>query len=276
MTGKRLATSLVLCLVAGAVVSAPGVAKPAPPPISDLDPLFYGGTLRPAVSCASTTSCADFDATLTNTSKVTVNSWMVTIANDPLTKFSVDGASCTANGSKFGAKFDNGWLCLGLYIPPGAVVLASGTALHPLTTKTTARFDWSPAGTIRGLLPDSSQDMHFYWGITPLARLDLEGAETDIESALFFSTGVPGETLVKMHADARKAAAAIAQAEAEVKDAEKTGAFLPGAATEILKLLDAAHADYVGFEPRVGFKYARTQDLHAISRTAFAGSTFPR
>lgn len=201
---------------------------------------------------------------------------MVTIANDPITKFSIDGASCTANGSKFGAKFHNGWLCLGLYIPPGAVVVASGIALHPLTANTSGRFDWSNAGTIRGLLPDTSQDMHFYGVVTPAGRLDLERAETDIESALFFSTGVPGETPAKMRADARKAAAAIAQAEAEVKDAEKTGAFLPGGAADILKLLDAAHADYVGFEPRVGFKYARTQDLHAISRTALAGSGFPR
>jgi hypothetical protein len=134
-----------------------------PPPSPLLNPLLYPGTLRPAASCPSPKSCTDFVITFTNTDKVTLNSFMFGIAGNPLKSFELAGEpACKPNGSRFGPTFADGWLCLGLHVAPEGTFTGSGVATHPLTPATVARFDESNKGSTAGLLPDISQDIHFY------------------------------------------------------------------------------------------------------------------
>jgi hypothetical protein len=128
-----------------------------------LNPVLYPGTLRPSATCADPKRCASFDITFMNTDKVTLNSFMFGIKGNPLVHLKLDGeAACTATGGRFGPNFADDWICLGLHIPPGQTFTGSGVATKPLTAATTARFDESNKGSIKGLLPDYSQDIHFY------------------------------------------------------------------------------------------------------------------
>lgn len=144
-----------------ASAGAAHVAMPPPSPL--LNTVLYPGTLRPSATCANQKSCTSFDITFLNTDKVTLNSFMFGIKGNPLVHFKLDGeAACTATGNRFGPTYADDWICLDLKIHPGATFTGSGVATKPLTAATTARFDESNKGSIKGLLPDYSQDIHFY------------------------------------------------------------------------------------------------------------------
>ena len=107
---------------------------------------------------------------------------MIEVKGDPFASFGLDGEpACKATGSEFGPDFANDWICLGLDIRPNGVITGSGIATSPLTPAITARFDWSNNGTAAGLLPDYSQDIHFYPVAAP-ARTN--SATTDASDAI--------------------------------------------------------------------------------------------
>lgn len=230
-------------MIAAAVAGSSGSASPSPPPSALLNPDLYWGTLRPSASCANPKSCTTFDASLTNKSKVTINSFMLDVLTDRFTAFNIQGAACKNTGMQFGPNFRNAWLCLGLHVPPGATVVGSGTAAKPLTASAVARFDWSDRGSAGGLMPDTSQDIHFATLITPEARLDLEIAETHVESAIADEQMLPADTVKEIGADARRGSTELAKAEVALKAADKSGGFKPGAIGPIIKLVDNAIFD---------------------------------
>lgn len=230
-------------MVAAAVAGSSVRASPAPSPSPLLNTNLYWGTFRPSSSCANPKSCTTFDAALTNTSKVTLNSFMINVLDDRFTTFNIQGAACKNIGTQFGASFRNAWMCLDLHIPPGATVVGSGIATHPLTANTTARFDWSNKGGLGGLFPDSSEDVHFAPLVTPLARLDLQIAETNLEHALFEEQKFPGATVGEVQAAAKRGITALGKAKTAVTAAGSGGAFQPGVEASITKSVDEAIAD---------------------------------
>jgi hypothetical protein len=152
-------TTLALVVVSAAFART--AAAPAPPdPLRN--PVLYPGTLSAAPSCSSPKSCTSFQITFTNTDKVTFNSFLIQVPGNPFVSFELTGEpACQSTGGSFGPGFENDWICLGLNIAPGGTFTGGGVATQPLTAASTARFDESPTGSLSGLLPDYSQDIHF-------------------------------------------------------------------------------------------------------------------
>ena len=178
LVGLRRAGVVVLWTFAVAFVfaAAGSTGITAPPPVADLNPVLYPGTLRPDARCNNNPGgCKLAEITFTNPEKFAVNSWMIEIRDNPFKTVKLNGEpACTSTGGKFGPNFETAWLCLGLKIPPGGTITGSLIATKPLTHTTTARFDWSNKGSEAGMLPDYSHDIPYYWVAasppTPAAR----------------------------------------------------------------------------------------------------------
>ena len=241
-----------------ASVGTARVATPAPSPL--LNPALYAGTLRPSATCADPKRCTSFDITFMNADKVTLNSFMFGINGNPLVHLKLDGEqACTATGGRFGPNFADDWICLGLHIPPGHTFTGSGVATKPLTAATTARFDESNKGSIKGLLPDYSQDIHFYpvAAASPAkatapahkektklqsAGRELDEAISDEEEALGYAND-GANTAGRIRARAEESLTKLNNASADIADAVDAGEIDDAAALQITNELNPAKDD---------------------------------